>query len=86
MGEIEDALNKLEAEEMAKENQAMLEKCKSEIEALNKITCPSEFLKFLSENYVSYKNEKVIFTEDDLNSGKIKKTLLKSTIHYHPDK
>jgi hypothetical protein len=49
----------------------MLELCKSELEALNKITDASEFLQHLSENYVSYKNEKVIYTEDDLKSGKI---------------
>ena len=86
MQEIEDANQKKEAEAMAKENQAMIEQCQAELEALQKITQASEFLKHLSENYVSYKNEKVVFSEEDLKTGKLKKTLLKTTIHYHPDK
>ena len=49
----------------------MLEACKDELDAIYKITDPVEFLKHLAENYVSYKNEKVAFSEDDLKSGKI---------------
>ena len=64
----------------------MIEKCKKELEALHSISEASEFLKHLSENYVSYKNEKVVFSEEDLQLGKMQKTLLKALIHYHPDK
>ena len=43
-------------------------------------------MELLSDKYVSYKNEKVHFKEEDFKSDKIKKTLIKTTIHYHPDK
>ena len=46
----------------------------------------NKFLILLSNNYVSYKNEKVTFKEEDLKSSKIRKTLMKAMIHYHPDK
>ena len=43
-------------------------------------------MELLSDKYVSYKNEKVHFKEEDFKADKIKKILIKTTIHYHPDK
>jgi hypothetical protein len=86
MLEIEDALQKKEAEELAKENQDMLEKCKHELQAFRAINDPVAFLMHLSENYFSYKNMKINFKEDDYKYENMKKTLLKCTLHYHPDK
>ena len=77
---------KKEAEELAKENQVIIDKCKVELEEFAKIKQADELLKHLSEKYVSYKNEKVTFTEEELQINSLKKTLLKATIHYHPDK
>ena len=45
-----------------------------------------KFLELLSEKYISYKKEKVNFHEDDFKADSIRKTLMKATIHYHPDK
>ena len=66
----------------------MLEKCKEEITALKEAESKgaAEFLKHISDKYVSYLNKKVEFSEDDLKAGNLKKTLRKATIYYHSDK
>lgn len=48
MLEIEDYLQKEEAEELAKENQEIIAKCKDELDALRAINEAPDFLKHLS--------------------------------------
>ena len=44
------------------------------------------FLKFIAENYMSYQMKKVEFSERSLKMDKLKKTITKACVYYHPDK
>lgn len=45
------------------------------------------FLKLVQQKYESYHaDKKVEFSEEDLKDKNLRKTLVKLTIHYHPDK
>lgn len=44
------------------------------------------FLKLCEYKYKNWKGQYVKFKEEDLKEGKLKTTLVKSQIHYHPDK
>ena len=46
----------------------------------------TEFLKLLEVKYVSYMPDKEVkFAEKDLKSSKLRSTLRKACLHYHPD-
>ena len=46
-----------------------------------------QFLKFVGSKYTSYVNEKnLTFTEEQLLPENIKKTCIKTCLHYHSDK
>ena len=46
-----------------------------------------EFLKLLQEKYNSYiDNKPIVFSEEDFLSDNIKRTLIRTTRHYHSDK
>ena len=48
----------------------------------------SDFLEHIVANYKSYINNQLpgSLGEEDLKKGKVKKTIIKLTKHYHPDK
>lgn len=73
------------------ENEAEIRaQCQKKLEELNDVMKGgvSEFLKHIVANYKSYLNNELpgSLSEEDLWSAKIKKTLIKLTKHYHPDK
>ena len=48
---------------------------------------PEQFLKFIAENYISYQNKKVVFDDKkDFKISKLRKTIVKTCVFYHPDK
>lgn len=91
MKHMDEIIKAERTSEDAKKNDAEMalrKELKAEIDEIwdKKNESPEKFLKLLSEKYVSYKSEKVEFTEEQLKSSNLKKTLIKATIHYHPDK
>lgn len=68
---------------------AMRKSLKVEIDELwdSKAKGPLNFLKLMEQKYPSYNSNKTIeFSEEDLKETNIRKTLIKLTVHYHPDK
>ena len=62
--------------------------CKIEIDELwnSKDEGAVKFLKLLEQKYKSWKDKEVKFKEEELKDSKLKHTLTKCMIHYHPDK
>lgn len=62
--------------------------CKEDIDELwdKKADGPLAFLKLCSRKYISYAGKEIVFSEEDLKSSKLKSTLRKCLINYHPDK
>ena len=79
--------DKEKAEEDAKDA-AIREKVVGELADLNtNKKSPEQFLKFIAENYISYQNTKVAFDEaKDFKTSKLRKTIVKTCVFYHPDK
>ena len=62
---------------------------KAEVEEINNKASEGkvEFLKLLQEKYNSYiDNKPIVFQEEDFLYENIKRTLIKTTRHYHTDK
>ena len=78
MVEIEDKVKKQEAIDLHDKEKQMLIKCKEELYQLKVAERKGSkfFLEFISENYVSYHNKKVVFIEKDFED--LKKTLRKT--------
>ena len=71
-----------------KENEVFREMCKEELAEIRKTRekeTAQKFLKFILEKYSS-KSGKLVLTEQMLQTGNMKKTLLKVIRLYHPDK
>lgn len=90
MQEIHQEEQRLEAEN-AMENEAEIrQECTIELEKLDvhMKRGAAAFLKHVVKNYKSYINNELPATlsDEDLSFSKIKKTLVKLTKHYHPDK
>ena len=91
MKHMEEILNEEKKDEDSKKNAAEKEirtALKAEIDELQAERNKGivQFLKLISEKYVSYQGKKVEFTEDQLKSQNLKNTLKNVTKHYHPDK
>lgn len=89
MDEITKAERLAEEKDKSQDELAMRKSVKTELDELwdTKAKGPRDFLKLMEQKYKSYNpNKKVEFSEDDLLEKNIRKTLLKLTIHYHPDK
>ena len=62
--------------------------CMAEIDELweKKAIGVTEFLKLLEIKYISYMPDKEVkFAKEDLKSSKLRSTLRKACLHYHPD-
>ena len=90
MDEINKANLIAEDAERTAEEAKLRKSCKTEIDELGDVKGPEgklfHFLKLLEAKYPSYSGEKVKFTEEALQSSKLKTTLREAMVHYHPDK
>ena len=89
MDEITKAEKLAEDNSKSEEEMAMRKSLKKEIDELwdAKDAGPRDFLKLMERSYPSYHPDKeVTFTEDELKESNLRKTLVKLTMHYHPDK
>ena len=44
------------------------------------------FLKFITKKYKNWENQQVKLSNDDLKTINLKKTVVKTVFHYHPDR
>ena len=89
MDEITKASLSVENAKRTAEESELRKSCITEIDELweKKANGITEFLKLLEVKYVSYMPDKEVkFTEKDLQSTKLRSTLRKACLHYHPDK
>ena len=88
MIEITEEEQRKEQEEQNKLEEKFKEEAKEELEDLNKYKDEGyvPFLKHISEKYQSYQKTKVEFTEEMLNSANLKRTIIRTCVHYHSDK
>jgi len=85
-----DAINKetMKKDGSSQSDLALRRELKSEIDELwsKKTEGTEKFLKLCVQKYKNWKNETVELSEEDLKNANIKKTILKTVFHYHPDR
>ena len=67
---------------------ALRKELKKEIDELwdKKSDGAVQFLKLCAQKYHNWKNNQIEFSDDDLKHVNIKKTIIKTVFHYHPDR
>ena len=86
-----DSINKAELDkEKAEEDKVDAEMREKVIGEMQDLKTHSKtaigFLKFIAENYMSYQMKDITFSDRDLKIDKIKRTITRACVYYHPDK
>ena len=85
-----EAINKeaMKKDDSSQSDLALRRELKPEIDELwnKKGEGAQEFLKFCVQKYKNWKNQTVELSEEDFKEANMKKTILKTVFHYHPDR